>query len=119
MTIEAKWYAAVSDNDGRPPEVLRFTEAELRNPRLHLELALALLTADAGYRASGNDDGTTTWYWRRPRGDWWAIPRSLDVAAHQAIDEAVREACRRNRGRAGRGEVAEIIRHRLRRLASA
>jgi hypothetical protein len=118
MTPESRWYAAVIENDGRPPEVLRFTADELADPRLALQLALAILEGEAGYRTTGNDDGTVTWYWPRPAGDWWAVPRSLNLAAHQAIDAAVLEACRRNNGIGRRGDVIELLRERLGQFAA-
>ena len=113
MTTESRWYAAVVDNDGRPPEVLQFAEAELTNPRLALELALAILEGQAGSRSTAEDDGTTVWYWPRPGGDWWSVPSTLNLAAHALMQEAIHESCRRNAGISRRAEVRELLRSRL------
>jgi hypothetical protein len=81
--------------------------------RLPLELALAILEGEAGYRTTGNGDGTATWYWPRPGGQWWSVPRSLDLAAHAALTDAIRESCRRNNGVSRRADVIELLRARL------
>jgi len=112
-TTEARWYSTVIDNDGRPPEVRRFTASELADPRLAIQLALAIIEGEAGYRSTAGDDGQAIWYWPRPGGEWWSVPSALNLAAHALMQEAIRESCRRNGGVSRRAEVRELLRSRL------
>jgi hypothetical protein len=41
------------------------------------------------------------------------VPRSLDLAAHAVLQEAIREACRRRNGIGRRSDVIELLRARL------
>lgn len=83
MTWEEVWYA--SYRHGRRPTIHRLSDAASAEPSAALRLAWHIHTGASGYRpvTLRRWPLDPIYFWERPGGQWWVIPRRLAAQAQR------------------------------------